>query len=224
MKLGIVTPTRGDRPEFLKHRHWLMEQQTRQPDEDAVVDYAPADNQKDLVPRYWTGINALLGEGCDLIACIEDDDWYHPTYLERLLRAWIKHGQPGLIGSNQHCYYHLRTRQYFVRPTTTNAPMMMTGLTDAVLKCRWPAATHITLDLDLWKQKNASFPRKMVTFEPMPAIGIKHGIGVCGGRGHQKPHGWLDRNDDDGAFLKSIVDEKSFKFYMKMSNKLRSKK
>jgi len=218
MKLGIVTPTRGDRPQFMEHRNWLMRQQTRQADADAVVDYPPEPcGKRDLVPRYKLGFQALFDEGCDLILCIEDDDWYAPNYLERMVGAWVRKGRPDMIGCVEHCYYHLLNRRYFIRDTRGISPMMMTGVTPRVLEYRWPAETHIALDCDLWRQNPT---KERMRFKELPAVGIKHGIGVCAGIGHRHPNTSMNIKDDDYSWLRSTVDENSFEFYMGIAGEL----
>ena len=67
MKVGVLIPSRGDRTDFLKHAKWLLSQQTRQPDEILIVDYAPKTNDYDITPRYRYGCQELFKKGCDIV-------------------------------------------------------------------------------------------------------------------------------------------------------------
>ena len=55
-KVGLLTPTRGDRPLFNDQYNELIKSQTVQPDEIIKVDYDPISHKKDLGARYRLGI------------------------------------------------------------------------------------------------------------------------------------------------------------------------
>ena len=88
MSFCLITPTRGDRPVF-KDQYWnIIKSQTKQPDEVIVVDYEPKSNNKDLTQRYKHGIQEATKKGHEYALLWEDDDWYHPTYIQWLTNAW----------------------------------------------------------------------------------------------------------------------------------------
>ena len=71
------------------------------------------------------------------------------------------------------------------------------------------------LDMRLWLFAK-SFQCKFV--DNVGAIGIKHGIGLCGGRGHQFNPNYVK---DSGMWdLKRQVREESFEFYKSYYEKL----
>ena len=92
------------------------------------------------------------------------------------------------------------------------------SLMNTLIKCDaqidWPKDEEVFLDLNLWKQLEGK------TFNPafMISIGIKHGQGLCGGRGHSSMN--YNNDDPDWDYLKKHVDPESFKFYSSISEEL----
>ena len=72
MKIGLLTPTRGDRPLFVDQYNEIIKSQTLQPDEIIMVDYAPISDKKDLGARYRIGIQEATKRGCDVVFLWED--------------------------------------------------------------------------------------------------------------------------------------------------------
>ena len=86
----------------------------------------------------------------------------------------------------------------------------MNTLISTKLDVNWCDNNDIFLDLHLWnKHKGKTF-----TPETLISVGIKHGIGLCGGSGHNRMV--LTENDEDSKVLKSLVDKESFEFYNKL--------
>ena len=65
--IGILTPTRGDRPLFVDQYNEIIKSQTLQPDEIIMVDYPPVSDKKDLGARYRIGIQEASKRGCNNI-------------------------------------------------------------------------------------------------------------------------------------------------------------
>lgn len=216
MKVSVLIPTRGDRPQFLQHAHRMLAGQTLQPAHVEVVNDPPANaSVKDITWRYRIGCDRIMTAvpDTDLILFIEDDDWYAPNYIETMSNKWTELGNPLTIGVGSTIYYHLGVRGWYNQSHPTRASAMSTGISPAGVKSmRWPKDEYVFTDIEIWKQ----IPGK--TFEPATpiAIGIKHGLGLCGGIGHRRDLAHYKQRDPEFNWLRERVDAGSFDFYMSM--------
>lgn len=214
MKIGILIPDRGDRPDFLKNCQRMIFSQTVWAKEQVkhlrikVIDFPATDERVDITKRYRVGYDEFRGAGLDVIAFMENDDWYAIDYLETMLKEWDKVGRPDLFGTNYVVYYHLKLRKYFTMRMEQRA-MAMNTLIKPDLTFAWPMDNDPFTDQWLWQ--GAIQNRKI--FEPghLIAVGMKHGVGKCGGYNHVSK---LERyiNDDNG-FLRNTLDDASYEFY-----------
>lgn len=225
MNVGVIIPDRGDRPGFLENCYRMLSVQTLKPAYILPIDHEPDNEKCDITQRYRVGYefyckkktplsasvhNSILG-GVDVIACIENDDWYAHDYIETMVKEWQKHGKPDLFGTNYTIYYHLKLKKYYTMRHDSRASMMNT-LIKPDLKFEWCPDHEPFTDLHFWI--NVKGITKKV-FEPdhIIAVGMKHGIGLCGGRQHvDKLHRYIN---DDRGFLKNTLDQESFDFYSK---------
>lgn len=206
MKIGIIVPTRGDRPKFLENCLRLIQNQTLKPHVVKVVDFAPISDKKDITMRYRIGYTEMCAEhDLDLIAFMEDDDWYAPDYLETMAREWEKHCKPDIFGTNYTIYYHIFRKEWFTMYHYTRSSMMSTVIKPN-LAINWCDDEQPYTDVHLWQQL------KGITYKPEKHIclGIKHGIGLCGGYSHVDKRHRFTEKDFDGQFFKSIVGNVSF--------------
>jgi hypothetical protein len=215
MRIGIIIPDRGDRPDFLKHCLWLLSQQTMQPCEIALMNYPPESQQKDITQRYRRGYEKLSKLDLDIITFWENDDYYAPNYLETMVNKWIELGKPDLCGINQTIYYNLNVNAYMTMRHTQRS-CAATTLIKPNLSFNWCPDYEPYTDTYLWMVTGL----KGVTFTPPPNLflSIKHGIGLTGGESHTtRLHRYKSEfngtPDDNREFLKSVVDSKSFEFY-----------
>lgn len=212
MKIGLAIPTRGERNIFLSRCLQMMEQQTRKADLIHIVSEAPKSKDIDITYRYKKAFNKLFSEGCDVVFLIEDDDFYSPEYIESMLLGWIQAGKPNVFGTDSTTYYHLQRKKYKVMKHSTRSSAFSTMVTSAVLDINFPADNEPFLDLEIWKQLQGK------TFEPSTSIclGIKHGVGLSGGKGHNENFPY-DYDDSDSTYFKSIVGDmyNSYKNLMK---------
>jgi glycosyltransferase involved in cell wall biosynthesis len=209
MKIALIIPTRGDRPKFLKQCYHLISRQTLKADEVIVVDYAPKSGQKDLTQRYRYGVEQATKKGCDCAIFWEDDDWYHPTYLEWLIKEWKGQNKPMLFGVGETYYYNLAasSRLRMKHPGRTSAFCTLLRLP---YKGGWPADNYPYIDMHFHKTgqvKTINFPKERVL-----AIGIKHGVGMCGGGGHLPRFKWDMVGDKARKWFVKHMDSE-LKFY-----------
>ena len=175
MKIAVIIPTRGDRPKFLKQCHKLIAKQTLQPNEVIIVDYAAKSSLKDITARYRKGVEKATKLGCNCAVFWEDDDWYHPTYLEWLVKEWTGHRRPQIFGVGETYYYNIAAtaRLYMAHPNRTSAFCTLIGLP---YKGSWPDDHYAYLDMHFHKLgivQTVTFPKNKIL-----AIGIKHGVGL----------------------------------------------
>lgn len=204
LKLAVIVPDRGDRPAFLKNCLRLIGFQTRQPDRIILINYPPLSNEFDLVARIKQGYEDA--SDCDVVCIMENDDWYSQNYLREMERHYILAGCPNIFGIQERIYYHIHKREY--RVLNERTPALMNTMIKTGLKVEWNEKVRTGLDVYLWKQLKGT---SIVTPEIL-SIGIKHGIGLCGGIGHGKKFKY-DKADSNLQFLKQTVDRQSFQFY-----------
>jgi glycosyltransferase involved in cell wall biosynthesis len=228
IRIAVLIPTRGERDVFLKNCFRMLDAQTLKPNYIHLVDYEPENNDKDITQRYKRGYQLLTRmNSYDVIAFIEDDDFYHPEYLETMVTAWDKSGRPDLFGTDKTIYYHIKIRKYF----TFNHPRRSSAMNMLVkpgINLHWCEDNYAFTDMHLWNMTGLAqsflpvanqIPKKMwlngVVFSPdkIISIGMKHGVGMCGGRNHIDRLERYNNLDADMKFLKDNCDVESFEFY-----------
>jgi len=218
-KIAVVIPSRGDRPEFMAQCLAMVQAQTRIVDHVIVIDYPPKDSTPDLVTRFREGFERAFNlYKCDLAIAWENDDYYSPGYISFIVDAWERSGNPQIIGLNRTIYYNINTNKYVILSHPGRASMMSMAVTPAILVHKWCADQYTYLDWHLWTQ-DKTLTKKSVP-SPHIAIGIKHGIGLCGGGGHTDQWGHYNQEDKDWKFFDNIVkSEKDREFYKSLQNK-----
>lgn len=212
MKIGVIIPSRGDRPALLRNCLRMMKRQTLQPAQIGVLDYKPKNAAKDITERYRIGYEYMSTLGLDLIAFIEDDDWYSPEYLKVMASLWIENGRPELFGLNHSTYYHIIEKKYFEMQHFQRSAMMCTFIKPG-LQIEWCKDDQPYTDAHLWTV--SKLQKKLTGIKPLICMGIKHGIGRIGGQHHNDRMDRYINSDSDLSFLKSVVDSNSFEFYSK---------
>lgn len=226
LKVGIIIPDRGDRPEFMTNCIRMVRSQTiSQPFEGnkmeqitCKVSMNPINDDVDITMRYKYGYDFFKDMNVDVIALIENDDYYAPDYLETMLKEWEKAGLPDLFGTSYTIYYHLKLRKYFTMRHEQRSSAMST-LIKPGLNITWPLDHDPYTDQWLWMKDDIGIKTKKI-FEPshIICVGMKHGEGLCGGANHtDKLHRYIN---DDNRFLENTLDAESFKFYEEYSKKL----
>ncbi len=147
------------------------------------------------------------------ILVMEDDDWYHPTYVETMFERLNKYQ---LVGEIPATYYHIKDESYRILPNVDRASMCQMGFTKSVVSI----IQHIIkqgsafVDIQLWKYYSSQFKKQL--YNRRLSIGIKGMPGNIGiGIGHrptdvhrtkdknfQKLEEWIGKEDTD--FYRSI--------------------
>lgn len=233
MKIAALIPDRGDRPEFLKKCLDQLRRQTRKVDEIHIVNFAASSEKPDITERYKFGYERISeNPEIDLIFFIENDDYYAPKYIEAMLAEWEAAGKPALFGTGYTIYYHVKERAHFRMTHPERASAMNTAIVPR-LPINWPQPHEVYTDLHLWSQDkcldSSKFAKKTFSPDPIISIGIKHGIGKCGGRhhtdkmqrysmqggrGNERASG---HSDKDLKWLSQHVDSEMLEFYKSFS-------
>jgi len=220
-KIAVLIPDRGDRPAFLKNCIEMIERQTIKPAHVEIVNYRPKSEAIDITQRYRIGYSELSGKGFDCILFIENDDYYHSQYIEMMYNQWLRSGKPDLLGTSYTIYYHITLRKYTVMKHRSRASAMNT-LIRPDLNLKWCADSEPYTDMWLWMREDVNqLSRVVFTPDKVYSLGIKHGVGKCGGANHTTRLHRYDHLDSDMSYLKSVVDPVSFAFYQKFNNEIR---
>lgn len=207
MKVGVIIPDRGDRPQFLENCLRMLRAQTYKGFETCLVNHKPKTKSFDLTERIRLGFEYFKERDFDCVLIIENDDFYSEHYIDEFIFQWKLNGKPEILGTDSTVYYHIIKKQYRTLRHEGRASLMNT-LISCKAKIKFPKDSEIFLDLNLWKQLDG----KVFSWGLIPySIGIKHGHGLCGGRGHKSMK--FDNDDFDSNYLKRITDKESFEFY-----------
>lgn len=216
-QFAVIIPDRGDRPELLKFCKRQIENQTLKPTKIYHVNFHPETvNKFDLVERVRKGVEMAKADNIDWVIVCENDDQYNVAYLSNMFEAILVNPQISFIGCSKSLYYNLKNNTYQIYDHPKRSSLFQTAFKISALKensvlngFRWPDNDDQFLDISLWSYADKNC-MSLLHDQPL-AIGMKHGVGLCGGKGHRTRLA----NDDIGRHvLKSLVDDESFAFYM----------
>lgn len=206
---ATVTPDRGDRAEFMS---FCDKQLLRMEDGKVMVikvDYPPKDNSFDLVPRFKEGLKIAQEYGIDNVIVVESDDFYNKNYYSN-----FDFEKYDFMGWDNTTYYNIRKRTWQRRyhgGADGHSSLCSTAFKISALDgFIWPSDNYLWLDILIWKFARQNGKRWKLFDSENPVLGIKHGVGRYGGRGHTLE---LPNHDHDLSFLRSKVDETAFEFY-----------
>lgn len=213
MKIACIICDHGGREELIKFASFQLQQQTRWP--DAIYTIGPPQLQPngsvDLVARLKLGYEMAKRDGMDFVLIIEDD-FYGPDYIQRFL----PYMNFDFVGQDYTYYYQLKQRAWARFDHKYRSSLFTTGFkVSALNNWNWSDLRPdlAMVDIKLWDYAK----RRTKAFIDTGAIGIKHGIGVCGGKGHLIS---MHNKDQDMQWLKEKVSEDAFEFYQELSEKL----
>lgn len=217
MKVGVIIADRGDRPQFVENMWRMLNAQTVMPYSICVKEWPPVSEKADITTRYREAYQEPMFNPCDVIAFIENDDWYSPTFLEVMLNEWDHHERPDLFGTRQTIYYHLKLKKWMTMKHEMRSPAMST-LIKPGLKFPWPLPHDPYTDAWLWNLPHLY--RTLFLPEKTICIGMKHGVGKTGGGMHNDNLHRYTNDDSNMDWLRETVDKDSFEFYKSISKKL----
>lgn len=214
-----ITPDRGDRPEFLEHCRMQMERQTLRPGDHFIINSKPKNNEPDLIRRIQIGIDCAKIRGYDIVLIIENDDYYPDNYIENMINAFNTVPEIEAVGVFETLYYHIVKQKYKLHKHPERSSLFCTAFKISALDgFQWPESTEVFLDLALWSHFKR-FACLTLRTDNIP-IGIKHGVGFCGGNGHNSNQRYYDNQDTGFEKLSKLVRPESLQFYKELSKQL----
>lgn len=208
---ATLTCNRGsERKQFMDFCHVQIDRLNPYPEMVIIVEHEPKSNQADLVPRMKKGVQIAKENGIDTIYVIESDDYYPVDYFDRL-----PIGDYDFIGFNSTFYYNVIKRTW-ERTYHDHSSLFCTAFKVSALdQFIWPPDDYLWLDIELWRYARLFNKKWRLLNDEPPCVGIKHGIGRVGGKGHIQN---LKNADPEMKWLKSKVDEEAFAFYSNLNN------
>lgn len=210
MNFAAIIPDRGDRKQFFDHCLDQVSRFTLKPTKVYAITYPPDNDEMDLVKRLRVGVQMASDDGIDLVFVIESDDAYPKDYFERFAPFFKDYE---FFGDETTTYYNLRNKTHRTWTHSHRSSLFTTGFKISALNLfDWPTDNEKFLDITLW---NYARRRKKI-FVNAGAVGIKHGIGKVGGKGHIMRMTHLDK---DLKYLKANTNG-SFEFYEQLMKTL----
>jgi hypothetical protein len=223
-KIGVIIPTRNERPPMLKHLLDVqIPSQVFKPDKIYLIDSSiikPQRNIVDLAERLIAGIDMAIKDCVDLLFIMEDDDYYPETYL-------IPLDGTDFIGIEKTVYYHLLRKRYITLEHKDRSSLFCTAFSLCAgngfalwIQNNWQRIKYNPyLDLYLWNYAKEYDYRRLFIKPKKILIGIKHGIGLCGGNAHTDNFQY-NRIDYGYNWLRSKVRPESFQLYMDITTEI----
>jgi len=226
--LTLITPT-GDRPEsFALCEKWVGAQTFKDffwivvddGHHETVVNSADMIIRPEALPlnKNSQGRNlriALDQVDTPYVAIIEDDDYYRPDYLEKMMTKIVDGGYD-IVGESCAFFYNIRFRKYKKIKNYRHAALCQTVLRKHMIPYLLSAIKNnkIVYDLALW-QLASSFGYKTFLFPKSESVvGIKGMPGRIGiGRGHKDTEGW-ESDDDKFSILSEAIGNTSLNNYL----------
>lgn len=213
MKIACIICDHGGRDELIGLANLQLEQQTRWP--DAIYTIGPPQLQPngsvDLVARLKIGYEMAKRDKMDFVLIIEDDA-YQKDYIQR----FIPYMNFDFVGQDYTYYYQLKQRAWARFDHKYRSSLFTTGFkVSALNNWNWDDLRPdlAMVDIRLWEYAK----RRTKAFIDTGAIGIKSGLGLCGGRGHLLK---MDNHDPEMNWLNEKVSKDAFEFYQELSEKL----
>ncbi len=215
MRIGVIIPDRGDRPKLLNNCIRMMKNQTVKTADILLINYTAESEKCDITQRYKAGYDLLRNKDLDMIAFIENDDWYAPDYLETMAWAFEANNRPTLLGLDHTVYYHIGAFSHFTMHHSQRSSAMNTCIKPDLDIDFGPDENPYT---DAWLWNKYASDSKIFVPKKEICMGIKHGVGMCGGQNHTTHMHRYVNQDHDKNFLRQTLDPKSFEFYANYFN------
>lgn len=172
---------------------------------------------------FWNGQNTQsrnIAAGIDALKTIkdvkavfiiEDDDYYRPRYLDRMMANLCNYS---IIGERNTIYYNVQYRRYVTNPNTIHASLFQTAFKLELLPLFEQCLPNKFIDSVFWQRAT----NKYIFYENDLAVGIKGLPGRGGiGAGHSKAFSMHD--DQNLIYLYSLIgsDASNYEIYYKES-------
>jgi hypothetical protein len=236
--IAAITPTGARKAQFELCAKWMLKQTYPDEVLWIIIDDAipvTTNNvQKDFRDKWlikkiypepkWMGSNTQarnIKAGIDFlkinyskeqisaIFIIEDDDYYKPCYLEKMMS---KFGSYWLVGETNTIYYNVQWRRHVTNPNRHHASLFQTAFTWDSIPILESCYKDKFIDAALWTRgKN-----KFLFFDGVLSVGMK-GMPGRGGIGAGHKLAMQFNADIEMKFLKKLIGN-DIKFYVSFFN------
>lgn len=222
--VSIITCT-GNRPEAFSLCKKYVERQTFKgtiqwvvidDGKDAILDAGTLTRKNATVDtvralRTWEpGLNtqrfnmeqALRAVTGDYIFIFEDDDWYHPEYIERMLFLLKKYP---LVGEGNSKYFNIKARAWKEMRNTRSSSLSQTALHKSIMPLLKDAINsgEFFFDIHLWRNAYEKKIDSLIFTDKQLSVGMKGLPGRDGlGTGHKVNSNVNERWFPDPKFTK----------------------
>jgi hypothetical protein len=160
------------------------------------------------------GIDTLLSsfdrKDIEAIFIIEDDDYYRPAYLERMMHL---KGNYDIWGEVNTIYYNVFYRKYAANNNNAHVSLFQTAITVEGISGLESSYNQKFIDCVLWTK----IRNKYLFFDNFLAVGMKGMPGRGGiGAGHSKMFSMLP--DPGMLYLKNLIGETDASLYERFYN------
>lgn len=210
MKTAVLTFTRGNERKIFKPQlDRNIAHQIGKIDEHIIIDYPPKNDRPDLWERFKEGVIEAHEKGVEWLYIFEDDDYYKEAHSLVLSPK----SDEDIRGVSMSIYYHIMKRGYKIIKHENRSSLYNTAFKpSAILPFLEQDENTVFVDIELWKYARKKL--KCSFADSITSLGIKHGLGVCGGIGH-KMNSYTP--DSHMIFFGKHVDKASKRFYEDIS-------
>lgn len=147
----------------------------------------------------------------ECIFIIEDDDYYRPIYLERMMANLQSYD---VIGEQRTIYYNVFYQRYIRNANTIHASLFQTAFTPKMIPLMRKCHSHRFIDAEFWKLAT----NKHLFRENDLAIGMKGMPGRQGiGAGHSRAMNM--QFDTNMKFLTSLIGDDALQYKRHYGNR-----
>lgn len=213
MKIACIVCDHGGREELITFARQQIAKQTVMPFAIYHIgtNLIPPNGSIDLIARLKLAYEMAKKDRVDFLL-IWEDDAYPKDYIQR----FVPYMNFDFVGQDYTYYYQLKQRAWARFDHKYRSSLFTTGFkVSALNNWNWDdlRPDMAMVDIRLWEYAK----RRTKAFIDTGAIGIKSGLGLCGGRGHLLK---LNNHDPEMNWLKEKVSGDAFEFYQELSERL----
>lgn len=207
MKVDVITPS-GGRPDTLELCRHYVDRQTY-----SDINHIVVETEGTLADNLALLLEQVTG---DAVVVFEDDDWYHPLWVEYCVE---KLQQFPMVGELHTRYYHLPLRKYRDMETRARSSLCNTAFRPEMGKFLRTAyeAGHVGIDARFWAEAIRHGTKYHLNPGPQwYVVGMKGLPGRPGmGAGH-RANFYRNRPDTDEVVLRSWIGDYDADHYLRL--------
>jgi glycosyltransferase involved in cell wall biosynthesis len=229
MRVWVLTPTGGRREAFALCKRYVDRQTFDDFTWVVVDDCIPAEEdvpanivlhpepewkpgQQTVARNVREGLRCI-SQNCgpdDLVVFMEDDDWYHPEYVERFVALALDLPKDvEIFGEGWTIYYNIVCRRYHVHANAQHASLCATAMRGSFLETAISVCDYVesigkfTVDMECFKAANRS--EVVNTNYSLGIKGLPGRVGCCSG--HRPEVMGFYRHDPSFSCMRTWIGE-----------------